>query len=325
MDEIGVSVVVPTYNRADYIGATLDAILSQDSQPCQVIVVDDGSTDATLDLLRAAYAGVKVVSVPNGGDLVARNVGLRSATGRLVAFCDSDDLWRPGYLTAMTALWRDAPALMTAYGNFHIVRDGVWQHADKFDDAPAGFWEGARPAGPDAILFEQSIIARLLEFQPFFPSAMVVDRARFLAVGGWDETVSRIVGTDFATALRTAEQPIGVVTRALVGIRRHGGNFSADVQAMNLGDASILEQILGSRPALAPHRQAVLASIAARRAAAADTAFDRDDFAAVRRIQAMLPAGHRSLRQRIKRWISLCPGPLARTASAAMRRLASVR
>ena len=186
MDEPSVSVVVPTFNRAGLIGSTLDAILTQDHPAAEIVVVDDGSTDATPDVL-SAYAGrVRTIRTGNGGDLAARNVGLHAASGRLVAFCDSDDLWRPGFLAAMARLWRQAPGLMAAFGNFQAVRNGVWEPGTKFEDAPPGFWHGAQEVGPDGWRFDQPILLRLLAFQPFFPSAMVVDRLGFTAVGGWD-------------------------------------------------------------------------------------------------------------------------------------------
>ena len=318
---LGISVVVPAYNRALLIGATLDAILAQDTPAAEIIVVDDGSTDTTPDVLVKYQTRIRVIRVPNGGDLAARNVGLHAASGPLVAFCDSDDLWRPGFLAAMAELWRHTPGLIAAYSNFQAIRDDVWEDHTKFEDAPPGFWENLQPLGPGFGVFTQPIAARLLGFQPFFPSAMVVNRAAFLNTGGWDEAVSRVVGTDFATTLRVAEHPIGVVHTPLVGIRRHSGNFSGDVQAINLGDARILEHVLATRPALAPHRAAVLASIADRRAAAADTAFDRRDFASVRQIQKLLPPSHRPLRRQMKRYISHLPAPIARLAAEFASRL----
>ncbi len=322
MDPPTISVVIPAYNRADLLPQTLDAILAQDTPALEVIAVDDGSTDATPAVLDAYRPRVRTLRVPNGGDLTARNTGLRAASGRLVAFCDSDDLWRPGFLSAMAGLWQVAPDLVAAYGNFRLVRDGVWDGRTKFDDAPPGFWDGLRILAPGAARFDGPIVARLLAFQPFFPSAMVVDRAGFLARGGWDVGVSRIVGTDFATALRSAEQPLGIVQDALVGIRKHGGNFSGDVQATKLGEALILEHVLATRPALAPLRAAVLASIADRRAAAADLAFDGRDFTEVRRIQALLPPGHLPAARRVKGWLSRLPRPVALRAASLASHLA---
>jgi hypothetical protein len=315
----GVSVVIPTYNRAGLIGATLDAILLQTSPPAEVIVVDDGSTDDTAAVLARYAPRVRRIVIPNSGDLAARNYGLRAARGRLVAFCDSDDLWQPDYLATMAALWKAEPRSRVAFGNFCIIRDDAWEGRDKFADAPPGYWDGLRPVGPGLGVFDAPVVARLLRFQPFFPSAMVADRQRLLESGGWDESVGRTIGTDFATALRLAEEPpIGVVQTPLVGIRKHAGNYSADTQAMNLGDAAILEQMLHARPSLAPFAAAILASILLRRSQALETAFARGDFAAVGRIFALLPAKGRSRKLVVKARIAGWPERLRKPVAGAM-------
>ncbi len=307
-----ISVVIPTFNRSELIGYALDAVLAQQYPASEVIVVDDGSTDDTQALLAARYPSVRVVSVPNGGDTVARNVGLRTASCKIVAFCDSDDLWMPDYLAAMAALWASCPVMLTAYGNFQLVRNGIWDIRTKFDEAPPGFWNGLQRLGPGAGLFRSPVVDKLVRFQPFFPSCMTVNREAFLGIGGWDETVGRIIGCDFATALRAAEYPLGVLLPPLVGIRRHGGNISGDVMAMELGDAKVLEHVLKTRPNVGCYWSEIMASIADRRAAAADTAFDRRDFAAVLKIQETLPPSHQIFRRKVKKWISVTPHFIAR-------------
>lgn len=315
-----ISVVMPAYNRASLIGESLSAILKQEYRPVEIIVVDDGSTDNTAEIAAGFGPPVRVLKTSNGGDLAARNIGLREASSQLVAFCDSDDLWEPSFLNAMIKLWVAEPCLPAAYGNFKIVRDGEWSDETKFDQAPANWWTGLRLLNDNAGIFEEPSVRRLLVFQPFFPSAMVVARENFLALGGWDETVSRIIGTDFATALRVAEGRLGILRSPLVGIRKHSTNFSGDTQAMNLGDALILEHVLASRPHLEPLRSLILDSIAARRAAAADLAFDRADFSAVCSAQQTLGPKWLTLRRRIKGLISRLPTPLALRLANLIRR-----
>lgn len=314
----GISVIVPVYNRAALLPATLDAILGQTLAPMEVIVIDDGSTDATPAVLRSYMPRIRVLRVPNGGDLAARNAGISMASGRLLAFCDSDDLWRPDYLATMYRMWAEEPSLRCAFGDFVVVRDGVWDTEHKFAGAPQGFWQGLRSLGPGMSVFDAPVQARLLDFQPFFPSCLVADRRFMLSVGGWDESVGRRVGSDFATALRLTEHaPIGVMHKALVGIRKHSGNFSADVQAMNLGDAWILDHVLATRPAARAHEDAFRASAARRRREALDTAFARGDFSAVQHIAALLPPQMQSSQQRLKARIAGWPG-LARQAAGAV-------
>ncbi len=188
---MSVSVIIPAYNRATLLPFTLAAVLAQIPPPDEVIVVDDGSTDGTAAVTAGHAGAVRCIGIKNSGDLVARNVGLRAAGGDRVAFCDSDDLWRPGFLAAMDALWRAAPGLHAAYCDFLTVRGDAWGTEGKFSDAPQGFWDALRMVAPDAGVFDAPVVERLLEFQPLFPSCMVADREFLLSVGGWDEGVGR--------------------------------------------------------------------------------------------------------------------------------------
>ena len=313
-----VSVVVPTWNRADLLPETLECILAQDSPVAEVIVVDDGSDDATSVLLaRYGGQGVRTIRIPNSGDLRARNVGLDAARGDLVAFCDSDDLWKPGFIGSMRALWEAEPRIRAAYSDFRIVRSGVWEAPTKFDTAPPGFWAGLRRVGETSFVFDQPFAERLVRYQPLFPSALMVDRRFLLDAGGWDEGTTGIIGRDFATALRIAEHaPLGILWRPLVGIRKHANNDSGDVLAMNLGDSQVLEHVLWTRPALAPHAAAIKASVADRRRQALDTAFARRQFDMVREIARLVPPDALPPLARVKYALSGLPGP---TRAAAYR------
>ncbi|WP_421994065.1 glycosyltransferase family 2 protein [Roseococcus sp.] len=322
-----VSVVIPTYNRAYLLQETLEAVLGQTSPAAEVILVDDGSTDGTPELVEASFGGRVIVHrIPNSGDLAARNHGMAAASGELVAFCDSDDLWDPEFLAEMQALWRAEARVVAGFGNFRIIQGSQWQTGDKFADAPPDFWDGARRLGRDHLAFDHPIVDRLIRFQPFFPSGLVVDRRRFLEMGGWDESVGRTVGTDFATMLRLAEHaPLGMVLKPLVGIRKHSANYSADVQAMNLGDAAILEQMLLQRPSLRRIAGDIRASIASRRRQALDLAFTRGDFAAVQAIFEMLPVEERGRMPQMKAWVARLPQPIAAAVGALLLRLGTWR
>ncbi|WP_439596828.1 glycosyltransferase family 2 protein [Falsiroseomonas sp.] len=320
------SVIIPTYNRAALLAETLQAVLAQSCPAGEVIVVDDGGSDETPAVVARHAPQVVYHRIANGGDLAARNAGLALARGELVAFCDSDDLWQPGMLATMQALWRAEPGLRAAFANFRILRDGALQPGDKFADAPPGWWGGLRAIDDGLAVFDAPILARLVRFQPCFPSCLVAKADFLRGIGGWDESVGRPVSGDLATILRIAEHaPIGVALRPLVAIRKHGANFSGDVQAMNLGDAQVLEHVLAQRPALAPLRAEITASIAARRAAALDTAFARQDLAAVRAIYALLPPAGRGGLRRVKRGVAALPAPLGQLAGAALLRLGSLR
>ncbi len=311
------TIVVPTYNRADLFGETLNALLAQTRLADEIIVVDDGSTDATQAALEAYKARINCIRIENSGELVARNTGLRAAKTRLVAFCDSDDIWAPDCLQTLAAQWQATPDLFACYANFRILRNGTLSSETKFDSAPDNFWQDLQETSAETGIFTTPIVAQLLKFQPFFPSCMMVCREKFVAAGGWDEGASRLVGSDFATTLRVAANPpIGVVRRPLVTIRKHASNFSADTEKMNLGDATVLDYVLRTRPGLASLAPQIRQSMAMRRQAALDSAFSRRDFAAVRAIYALLPPGAPSPKQRAKRAIAALPAPLNRLAAA---------
>ena len=312
----GISVVIPTYNRASLIPATIASVLAQTRPADEIIVVDDGSKDATLAVL-ASYGGrLTVKTIPNSGDIVARNIGLRMARNELVAFCDSDDLWHEDFLESMAAAWLAEPALVTCYANFRILRDGHLSSDTKFDAGPAGFWDGLSGDVRTRGVFYFPLTDRLLKFQPLFTSCMMVSRDRFLALGGWDEGASRMIGCDFATALRSAASPpLGIVGAPLVSIRKHSANISGDTEKMNLGDAQVLDYVRRTRPELAPLEKQILRSIAERRAAGLDSAFSRRDFKAVREIYSMLPRDFPNLRLRAKRAIAALPAPLNEMAA----------
>ena len=94
---IDVSIVIPLYNKENFILDTLKSIRAQDFKNWECIIIDDGSTDSSLkvvtDFCNAHSGNWKIYSVPNGGQTKARNVGISHAAGRYLAFLDADDLW----------------------------------------------------------------------------------------------------------------------------------------------------------------------------------------------------------------------------------------
>jgi glycosyltransferase involved in cell wall biosynthesis len=309
-DDFSVSVVVPTYNRASLLAKTLEAILAQTVPPLEIIVVDDGSSDNTGEVLER-YPPVRALRIKNSGELVARNTGLREAKGELVAFCDSDDLWKPEFLERSLELWRTEPGINVTYGNFVILSNDVLQKREKFSYAPPGYWDCMRRINNQYGVFDESNVNQLIEFNPFFPSCMIVRRHSFLALGGWDESVGRTVSCDLATTLLMCEHgKVGVLFEPLVIIRKHGGNYSADVQAVNLGDAYVLEKCLNSRASLRPYKSVIEKSILSRRLQAFDIAFSRKDFVTVKKIIDLLHPDAFSKKQKMKAFITTLPESL---------------
>jgi len=124
-----VSVVIPTYQRKALVVEAIDSALAQTRGDLEVVVVDDGSTDGTVEALAARYGvdpRVRVLRQGNGGTASARNTGIAAATGTFVALLDSDDLFLPDHLEFLLPPLEADPTADLAIGN--ALYEGRWKH-----------------------------------------------------------------------------------------------------------------------------------------------------------------------------------------------------
>jgi glycosyltransferase involved in cell wall biosynthesis len=119
-----ISVVVPAYNAAKTVAATLDALLVQSLPGLEIVVVDDGSKDQTREVLEPYRDRVRLVFQENGGVSAARNRGVSETSGDWVAFCDADDLWHKDKLQVMSAVLQAWPSVDLAFHEFWTLVDG---------------------------------------------------------------------------------------------------------------------------------------------------------------------------------------------------------
>jgi len=115
MDSL-VSVVIPAHNSQRYIVATFDSIIAQKHRPLEILVVDDGSTDSTRQIVREYGPEVRLIEQAQRGHPAARNSGIRAAKGEFLAFLDHDDLWTPDKLEHQIACFEHDPALDLVFG-----------------------------------------------------------------------------------------------------------------------------------------------------------------------------------------------------------------
>lgn len=113
-----ISVVIPTYQHADTIAGCLESVLAQSYDHFEIIVVDDGSTDNTQEVLRAYRGRVNVVTQKNAGSNPARNRGLEEAKGEFVIFLDADVIMKPEMLKRMVDVLRENPEVSFVYSAF---------------------------------------------------------------------------------------------------------------------------------------------------------------------------------------------------------------
>jgi glycosyltransferase involved in cell wall biosynthesis len=116
-----VSVIIPTYNRAEYLRDAVESALHQTQVPHEILVIDDGSTDNTPEILARYPAPVRVIRQQNRGRSVARNVGLDQATGDAVMFLDSDDMLLPTSVEHSVAAMQADPRIGVVYGDALVV------------------------------------------------------------------------------------------------------------------------------------------------------------------------------------------------------------
>jgi len=127
-----VSVIIPTYNRANFITEAVDSILIQDYSDVEIVVIDDGSDDDTKVMLRPYENKIRYFYQENKGLGEARNKGIKEAHGKYIALLDSDDLWLPGKLQLQIACMEAKPEIGLCCTNFHQFNDeGVIQGRDQ--------------------------------------------------------------------------------------------------------------------------------------------------------------------------------------------------
>lgn len=119
-----VSVVIPVYNREATVAAAVESCLAQTFGDVEIVVVDDGSTDRTLEVLNGFGPRIKLISQTNGGVGAARNAGTRAASGEYVALMDSDDLAMPGRLSLQAGLLATRPDIILVSSDFSAFTTG---------------------------------------------------------------------------------------------------------------------------------------------------------------------------------------------------------
>jgi glycosyltransferase involved in cell wall biosynthesis len=167
-----ISVIIPTYNRAGVVEEAVDSVLAQEYNDFELIVVDDGSTDNTSEALAPYGDDVTVLFQENKGVSAARNRGIAKASGRYIAFLDSDDLWLPGKLSAQVEFFNERPDALICQTEEVWVRNGIRVNPGKRHKKPSG------------MIFEPSLELCLVS-----PSAVMIRRDLLERAGGFDETL----------------------------------------------------------------------------------------------------------------------------------------
>jgi len=212
--EPSVAAVIPVYNGAAFVADAIESVLAQTHPVAECIVVDDGSTDATAEVVARFGPPVRLIRQANSGVSAARNRGVAATGTRYVAFLDADDAWAPEKLERQLAAAAD------------LDRPGlVMCDLEQFGEGGADLGRVAMRPGPgtlrDMVLFEGVETVSC-------SSTALLERALFDALGGFDPRLSQSADWDFLARACLAG-PVVAVPEPLVRYRVHGANMSRNV------------------------------------------------------------------------------------------------
>jgi glycosyltransferase involved in cell wall biosynthesis len=232
-----ISVVIPCYNSASSLERTLASARAQTMDDVEIIVVDDGSTDNTVEIARriaAADGRVVVLSQANAGVSAARNLGISSARADIIALLDSDDLWDVDHLAIHLARMRSDGALGVSFSPVRFI---------EADGSATG--ERTHPKLVDLTP------AEILSTNPCSTcSTMVIRAGVFADVGMFRETLRRAEDQEWLFRVSLSRWKIEGVDRILVSYRNSPDGLSANLEAMYEGFRDMLGAARQSAPAL---------------------------------------------------------------------------
>ncbi|MDB5311376.1 MAG: hypothetical protein JWO38_5578 [Gemmataceae bacterium] len=315
------SVIIPAYNRERTIGATIESVLGCGAG-AEIVVIDDGSRDQTVEVARGYGPAVTVLQQANAGPAAARNTGFRTSVGAVVAFLDSDDVWHPGVVPDCLRTLREHPEIAvlfceTLFGN---AADGYrplspvtgrGRFAELLTD----------PLGPDLYRLDRPVLVRrMIDRNQVFLGSTLIRRAAIETVGLFDETL--FGGEDYELCLRlTAACRFAFCSRPLARYEKHPGGLSADPDRM-AREFALAVRSLARRPDLLTPAERVLVRQTLRDLmfAYGYQAYDRGDMAEARKrfATAFREAGP-SLRAGAYWAVCRLPGAVARSVRRVKR------
>jgi glycosyltransferase involved in cell wall biosynthesis len=219
-----VGVVIPTRNGECYLGAAIESVLAQTHRALDVVIVDDGSTDATLEVARGFSPEARCLELRHLGLGAARNAGVTAVRGRYIAFLDQDDVWTPQKLELQLAAFDASPAPDLVFGN---VREFI-----------------SPEVGPDVAARLRCVTASR---PAALPGTMLATRAVIARVGPFSQ---RWVSNDFMAWLLLARE-LGarevMLDEHVLSRRLHGSNFSHRTDVTHVEYVRVLKQSLDRR------------------------------------------------------------------------------
>lgn len=198
-----ISVIIPTYNRGWIIKEAIDSVLTQNYPDFELIVVDDGSTDDTQNILAEYKSRIRILQQDNKGVSAARNYGIDKAGGDYIAFLDSDDIWLQNKIITQVNFFKQDPSSLICQTEEIWVRNGKRVNPKKYHKKYSG------------IIFEKTLPRCLVS-----PSAVMIKKSLIKEVGGFDETLPACEDYDLWLRI-SCRYPVHLIPAPLI-IKRGG-------------------------------------------------------------------------------------------------------
>lgn len=231
-----VSVVIATYNRARFLPQTIESILQQRFQDFELIVVDDGSTDGTQQVLKSYGDRIQYFYQENSGPSAARNLGIRHARGRWISIQDSDDLSTPDHLEILFGFAAKHPECGMVFANGAYL-GGPEHNRDTI--IPLNKSHRLAQNGVRLVdLFDKSIV-RL--------QAALIPKQSLEAIGGHDESLRVCMDLDLAFRL-FMRYPVVYLDKVVFLYRKHEGNIGRDQELRLLENIRVIEKLVREFP-----------------------------------------------------------------------------
>ncbi|HSE36866.1 MAG TPA: glycosyltransferase [Blastocatellia bacterium] len=220
-----VSVIIPTYNSANYVIDAVDSVLNQSFDDLEVLVIDDGSTDETESLLSRYSEPVRYIRQQNGGVAVARNRGISESRGRYVAFLDADDTWLPDKLAVQIGALRAHTGHRFCYTAFTLVAS---------DLSPLGIVGSKRQGRAlEDLLLRGNVVGSIC--------TVLCERSLFEKAGVFDPALSQCADWDMWVRLAAMTEFL-YLDRPTVTYRQHGSNMSRNAPLLERDSVRVLEK-----------------------------------------------------------------------------------
>lgn len=230
-----IATVIPVYNGAAYIGEAIRSVFQQTRLPHEVIVVNDGSTDDSADVLNqlSRTYNFRIINCENGGQSAARNLGVERSNSDLIAFLDQDDIWYPDHLEALAA-----PFLQAQRDNL----GWTYSDLDEIDEGGRMVCRGVIAHHPHLIHPKADLITYLRQDMFILPSASLILREAYWKVGGFNERLSGYEDDDLFLRLFRAGFDCEFISRPLSKWRiyQKSSSYSARMATSRFTFANIL-------------------------------------------------------------------------------------